>query len=117
MKAVFSADVKWWAWEGPLNVQWFDSHVFFFFVVFFLLFFFWFSSQGIIILVRMMDSVRIIMLIALIVSLDLVASVSRYPWWDHEMFCRQGKGRVGQKQRERGGLSQLNVFIMQHINR
>lgn len=42
--------------------------------------FFWFSSQGIIILVRMMDSVRISMLIALIVSLDLVASVSRYPW-------------------------------------
>lgn len=49
--------------------------------------FFWFSSRGrIIIVVRTMDSIGIkYVLIALIVSSDLVASVSRYPWQDHEM--------------------------------
>ncbi len=63
--------------------------------------FFWFSSQGIIILVRMMDSARISMLITLIVSSDLVASVSRYPWQDHEMSWRQRGGRVGYRQTDR----------------
>lgn len=35
------------------------------------------------------------MLIALIVSSDLVAPVSRYPWQDHKMSWRQRGGGVG----------------------
>lgn len=63
-------------------------------------FFFWFSSQGIIILVGMMGFFQdTYVLIALIVSSDLVESVSRYPWQDNESSWRQRVGGGGQKVR------------------
>lgn len=57
-----------------------------------------FSSQGIMILV-IGDGFcqEKYVLIALIVSSDLVASVSRYPWQDHGMSWRQRGGGMGHR--------------------